>query len=275
MRILVTADWHLEFWTHRDPLATLLPVLPALDALIIAGDLANDPLNRWPEALVRIGRLINPAKVFLIPGNHDYYRFRLDGDDRLRAIAEAAGMRFAQKRMLTFGTIRLLCCTLWSDFRLTGDRAGAMRMAARAMNDYRLIARDASDTRARPEDTLTLHEDHLAWLTEAIARPFPRRTVIVTHHGPSPGASGPIDGLTPAFTSDLDAWILRHRPDLWLFGHTHRHLRTEVGRTPVVNVSLGYPDEIRSGQEASILMRGMIDTGREGLLVYAQDSEEA
>lgn len=274
MRILVTADWHLEFWARRDPLAALPPVLPRLDALIIAGDLANDPLNRWPEALARIGRLIDPAKVFLIPGNHDYYRFRLDGDGQLQAMAEAAGMQFAQRRVLTFGTIRLLCCTLWSDFRLTGDRAGAMRMAARAMNDYRLIARDASDTRARPEDTLALHEDHLAWLTEAITHPFPGRTVIVTHHGPSPGAAGPIDGLTSAFTSDLDAWILRHRPDLWLFGHTHRHLRTTVGRTPVVNVSLGYPDEIRPEQEIGILMRGMIDTGREGLLMYGQDGGE-
>lgn len=44
-----------------------------------------------------------------------------------------------------------------------------------------------------------------------------------------------------------------------------------MGRAPVVNVSLGYPDETRPGQEASILMRGMIDTGTEGLLVYGQD----
>lgn len=171
MRILVTADWHMEFRdrARHDPLAALDPaVWQALDALIVAGDLANKPKTRWPEVLARIGRLIDPAKVFLIPGNHDYYRFRLAGDDRLRAIAEAAGMQFAQKRMLELGTIRLLCCTLWSDFRLIGDPVGAMRTAARAMNDYRLIARDASEARARPEDTLALHEDHLAWLAEAI-----------------------------------------------------------------------------------------------------------
>ena len=47
MRILVTADWHLDHWQQagRDPLAVLSPEFWAsLDALIIAGDLAEKPL---------------------------------------------------------------------------------------------------------------------------------------------------------------------------------------------------------------------------------------
>lgn len=266
MRVLVTADLHLDLW-RQDPFTAILPVFPTLDALIIAGDLANDPLRNWPQALARIGRLIDPAKVFIVPGNHDYYNFRFDGDEVLQGLVDDAGMTFAQKRTLQFGGIRFLCATLWTDFCLIGDQPAAMALARRAMNDYRLILRNEDKGPMRPEDTLAVHHDHLAWLTAEVEEPFVGRTVIVTHHGPSRSATGPVDGLTPAFSSDLDGWILRHRPDLWLFGHTHRHLASQVGQTPVVNVSLGYPSDIHWGQEADILLRGLIDTDAPELLV--------
>ena len=147
MKILVTADLHLDLWQHagRDPFAGILPILGTLDALLVAGDITNDPLRNWPRALDRIARLIDPAKVHIIPGNHDYYHWHLGGDDRLRALTEAAGMNLAQKSALEIGGLRLLCCTLWTDYRLTGDPAAAMRMARRTMNEHLLIARDARD----------------------------------------------------------------------------------------------------------------------------------
>jgi hypothetical protein len=56
--------------------------------------------------------------------------------------------------------------------------------------------------------------------------------------------AGQINGLSPAFASDLDAWIEQHQPDVWLFGHTHRLLDATIHSVPVINVSLGYPDEM-------------------------------
>lgn len=267
MRILVTADWHLDLWQRvsRDPFVDFSPVFDTLDALIIAGDLANNPLRNWPSALEQIGRLIDPAKVFIMLGNHDYYSFDLRDEDTLRSLVERAGMTFVQKSAFEVGGVRFLCATLWTDFALCGNPARAMAAAARNMNDYRMIR---FGTRvATPQDTADIHKDHLAWLTEAIAVPFDGRTVVVTHHGPSPCATGSIDDITPAFTSNLDAWILRHRPDLWLFGHTHRRLQGRVGPTPIVNVSMGYPNEVPAGSEADILLRGLLDTTVRHLLL--------
>lgn len=50
MNVLITADLHLDLWARagRDPFAGIVPVLRDLDALIIAGDLANDPKRNWP-----------------------------------------------------------------------------------------------------------------------------------------------------------------------------------------------------------------------------------
>lgn len=128
MTILITADLHLDLWADagRDPFAGIVPVLRDLDALIIAGDLADDPKRNWPWALERIARLVSPARIWVIPGNHDYYGATLD-DSLLSRIATEAGVSLAQKRVLTFGSCRLLCCTLWTDFALTGNPEAAWR----------------------------------------------------------------------------------------------------------------------------------------------------
>ena len=266
-----TADLHLDIWRHaaRDPFSSALPALGAVEALVVAGDLANDPLRNWPKALARLSMLMDPRRIYILPGNHDYYHFRLDGDERLRGMVEAAGMNWAQKAVFEFGNVRFLCVTLWTDFLLTGDEVAAKNMASRAMNDYHLIKQNEPSDRLLPHHTAEIHADHLAWLKREMELPHEGRTVIVTHHGPSPSASGPIDQITPAFVSNLDAWILNTEPDLWLFGHTHRHLSGQVGRTPVVNISLGYPSEVPQGNTADILLRGLVDTNATRLVDLA------
>lgn len=261
MTILITADLHLDMWARagRDPFAGILPVLRDLDALIVAGDLANDPQRNWPRALARIARLVSPARIWVIPGNHDYYGATLD-DSLLSRIATETGVSFAQKQVLTFGTCRILCCTLWTDFALLGDPGSAMDRAAMAMPDYARIRR-AEGGLICPEDTAAIHRDHLDWLSQEIAKPWQGQTIVVTHHAPSAAVSGPISGISPAFASDLDGWIGAHRPDYWFFGHTHRPLSARIRGAPVVNVSLGTPDEVPEGGEAELLLRGLIFPG--------------
>ncbi|MCZ0962398.1 metallophosphoesterase [Paracoccus benzoatiresistens] len=265
--ILVIADLHLDAWLRdgRDPLASIAPVLSHLDALIIAGDLSDNPAFQWPRCLARIGRLIDPFRVWIVPGNHDYWSWQIDGDDRLAEIAERAGAHLAQQRIIDIGTVRLLCATLWTDFQLTDDAPEAMRRARMVMPDYVRIRKSANLAQGpiRPEDTAALHRDHLDWLTRAMAEPSAGQRIIVTHHAPSPAVAGPINGLSPAFASNLDAWLKQHRPNGWLFGHTHRLLDATVHGVPVINTSLGYPDEVEPGQEAERLLRGLI--GRDGM----------
>lgn len=195
----------------------------------------------------------------MIPGNHDYYGATLD-DSLLSLIAGEARVDLAQKRVLTFGNCRLLCCTLWTDFALTGDPEAAMARAGMGMLDYVRIRR-AEGGLIRPEDTVERHRDHLDWLTREIARPWRGQTIVVTHHTPSTAVSGPISSISPTFASDLDGWIEAHRPDYWFFGHTHRPLSARIRRAPVVNVSLGYPDEVPEDGEAELLLRGLVFPG--------------
>lgn len=265
MRIFVFADLHFDMWlrSDRNPLAPVFAMLETADAVIIAGDVANNPEHGWPNVLGWLKRLVDPKKIWLIPGNHDYYGFRLDGDDRLREIAEANGANFLQKDVLELGGVRFLCCTLWSDFEMRGRPREDMQAAARGLNDYRLIRRHEGGPVIVPEGTARLHADHLAWLKARLAEPYEGRTAVITHHVPSPSVSGKIDEFSPAFGSDLDELILKYQPDLWLCGHTHRHLRAMVGRTEIRNVSLGYPSEVPSFLHESVLEAGWLDTEQE------------
>ena len=262
MMVLITADLHLDVWMRegRDPLASAAPIISHLDGLIIAGDLANNPMYQWPRALARIGRLIDPARVWIIPGNHDYWNFHLDGDAALEELVTNAGMNFAQKRAIDIGATRFLCCTLWTDFALTGDRDAAMRRARMTMPDYARIRKNGALASGpiQPEDTVAVHHDHLDWLTDAMMGPWDGQRIIVTHHAPTAAAVAPLNGLSAAFASDLDIWIGTHRPDGWFFGHTHRQFGGKIHGVPITNISLGYPDDTADGAEAELLLSGLV-----------------
>lgn len=259
--IAVIADTHFDNWGRWavDPLtAEGLDSLISQrepDLLVVAGDLSNAPVRTWPSILTRLGRLIDPAKIVVVPGNHDYFSFRLDGEHLLREMCSRVGARFAQKEEIRINRTRVFCCTLWTDFALTGDVPRAVETASRVMNDYRLIRTGEpglpftqQQTRLiTPRDILALHRDHRAWLETALRAPHfagdEGTTVVITHHGPSPATAGEIDNLTPAFHSNLNDLILETGPDVWFFGHSHRRIRATVGRTDIRCVSIGYIEE--------------------------------
>jgi Icc-related predicted phosphoesterase len=244
-RILVLGDLHLDFWQEfgRFPLERI--DLANLDALIVAGDLTNKPKTRWSVAIEVLAGLLDRSRIVILPGNHDYYNFRLDGDARLKQIAEDAGVHFAQKRVVEIGELRLLLCTLWTDFEAGGNYWKNTAAASEQMNDYRYIRLAAAKFRKlRPQDTKQVHIDHRVWLETELKKPWPGRTGVVTHHAPLVEAARADDGLAACYASDLRDLISETQPEFWLFGHTHRDFETSVGQTRVANVSLGYPDEV-------------------------------
>ena len=233
MKLLVLADLHLDAYTDIDATRALAEAIRETgrqaDGLVIAGDLAESASRTWPHALRWLGRLYPPERTVLLPGNHDYHGENIDRlDTRLARICAQAGCGFAQGRVLACGDIRLLAATLWTDLRLFQSRgeeavAESLRQARQGMPDYvpGRIMTGRPERGLRPEDSAAIHRTQKAWLTAELAQPWPGRTVVVTHHCPSPELSGPVSPLSPCFASDLDDLIDRFRPAAWLFGHTY------------------------------------------------------
>jgi predicted phosphodiesterase len=270
--VLVLADFHRDAYLRRgvnmfvsNGLTSLIG--PRYAAVIVAGDLINDPLRQLAPALRWLLDLFAPAPVFFVMGNHDFYRHHIDGEEQLRAICEAQGAIYAQKLQVVQQDTRFLIATLWTDYALFGNVDSAMQVAAAVMNDHQLISMPSAwaldpnrkKWAAAPRCTVSpqvlqqIHRDHLAWIESRLADPFAGRTVVITHHAPHPSAMGELDHIGPAFGSDLTDLILRYAPDLWMFGHTHRRLSAQIGRTIIRNVSIGYPAEHREPATAEFL----------------------
>lgn len=263
-QIAILADLHLEHYRAHDVdwfAHHQLNRLPwaELDALIVAGDLVNDPDQNLRWALRQVGKYIDLAKVVMMPGNHDYYLYAVDFDAQIAEMVESEGAHFAQKRVLRHGDDRFLCATLWSDFAVRGSVELDMELSRLLMNDYRMIGvrgRDPSwlpefprsklPTLFSPEIAAMLHEDHKAWLVAELQQEFAGRTIVATHHCPHPSLLAPKTPCSAAYASDLGELISTYHPDAWFFGHTHHRNRARIGATDVRNVSLGYPGDPRT-----------------------------
>lgn len=272
-RLLVLADLHMDQWESRlmaphamsEAVSRRPKEFEAPDLVVSAGDLAHAGTFGWKHGISEVRRsLPGDTPLLLIPGNHDYYLAELD-DAPLRAECEMRKASFGQKAETFLGATRILSCTLWSDGLLFGEehRAEVLRIVQAGLNDYRMIRKPGSPMPITAMDTLSLHEDHLAWLAGRLATRHDGPTVIITHHGPHPEASLPLDAISAGFVSDLSEMIEEHQPDAWVFGHTHRPQSAILGKTRIHNVGLGYPDEAAAYGVSEIMMRGCLMVGDE------------
>lgn len=247
MKCLVLADLHLDYHFKQriDPFSHVATgALHEITHCIIAGDLSNKAHKQWPRCLSWLAERLPDTQIYVMPGNHDHYDFRIDQEDRLESIAAGHGATYVQKSELISENQRFLCATLWSDFEVYGDRAANMNTAARVMNDYHHI-RVAKNgfKRLTPAMTAEIHRDHRAWLEARLAERFNGDTTVITHHAPHRNALKAETSYGPCYASDLEDMILKYQPKRWLFGHTHHHVTFSVGATELRNVSVGYPGQ--------------------------------
>lgn len=260
MSTLILADLHLDFWLSqkRDPLENVAREdLDRLDAVILAGDITNKGVPNWKHALQWLSERIDPGKIYMVPGNHDYYSGRVDRDDKLEAICIEAGANFAQQREVVVGRDRFLCCTLWTDMAYGRiDPTFHRWRAEQTMNDFRSIRVEAQGyRRLYAAYAATIHDQHRAWLSDRLDRPFDGRSFVVSHHAPLPNCMyNPNEDFACAYVSDLSNWILDRREkgqlDGWIYGHTHFQGPSDFDGMPILCASLGYPMEVKKTPEA-------------------------
>jgi 3',5'-cyclic AMP phosphodiesterase CpdA len=263
MKTLVLSDLHDDFWSDkgRDPFVTCEDIVEGLEAIVLAGDVSNKPKVRWKYAFQRLRDRFGDIPIHVFPGNHDFYDWRLDDEDRLADFAAEFDVSYAQMQSIILGETRLLCATLWTDLALgPGFAANAVHLPTR-MNDYRYIrlARGGF-RRVFPDDIRRVHARHRGWLEEALAQPFDGPTCVATHHAPHPGVlSKGLDKIEAGYASDLtDILTGPHAPQEWLFGHCHEAVPLTIGSTRLSCISLGYPFEIETDDDIRLrIARGI------------------
>lgn len=253
MKYLCIADLHLDFWEDAriDVFEGLKEDIAALDLFLVAGDLTNKPQKRWTRFLERLVDMTGPGAVKVFPGKHDFYQYRIDSEHRLQEFADRADAEYVNREVFTLGGTRFICATLWTDFNLPPGRVQNDAHIPTRMNDYRAIRHAGGGyRRLRLSETIAIHYADLAYIAQALRVPFEGRSIVVTHHAPHPGVLRDYsENLEAAYASDLSFFIENHRPDGWMFGHSHDANSIAHAGCPIENVSLGYPGDVTDPAE--------------------------
>jgi hypothetical protein len=270
MKFLVLSDLHLEFGVYQPD-----PHPPQFDAVILAGDIM--PGAHLVPSWAQKPWLFGPDKpIVVVAGNHEFYgggAIQLERGRMQEVRLQNVHVLDPGEVLLDEGRVRVLGCTLWTDFRLSvrtpdgplSNQQRAMDEAALYMVDYSVIgfrAPGAERRRLTPADTLALHQEERGWLLAKLKEPFHGTTVVVTHHGPSYGSVAERwadDWLTPSFVSNLpDEYF--EVPVLWVHGHTHSSFDYVRGCTRVVCNPRGYRMRDGTFENRAFNPRLVIDT---------------
>ena len=244
-KVWIMSDLHQEF----DEFAWKSDNTPDHDLLILAGDIHSPA-----KAAIDYAEQLTDKPIIMICGNHEFYGGTMDevlAEARLRA-KTSSNIHFLENDSIIIGDIRVLGCTLWTDFELFGrdQKNYSASKAEKVMNDYRRIKRVGKTSgrrrRIRPEHTLVRHRKSRHFIEMELSKTHDGPTIVVTHHAPT--KSGVADEhrnqtISAAYASNMDDVITTHQPDLWVFGHTHLNHDSQIGSTRIVSNAKGYGDQ--------------------------------
>lgn len=244
MTIQYASDLHLEMQPNR---AWLFQhgLRPVGDILVLAGDIAylGDRQLLHNEFFDRLSD--NYEQVFIVPGNHEYYRgFELRDTLTDFEIKVRDNVRYLNNKSVVIGDTELFFTTLWSkvpNAYIADIQNGMMDTRLICYKNALLFAGEYNE----------LHNICAGWIKEAVESSTAKHKVVVTHHCPTMNPiynNYPGSRLTCGFMVDCDDFIAAHDIDAWIFGHTHYNggSGTVIGGTPLHSNQLGY---VRDGEQ--------------------------
>lgn len=270
--LYILSDLHIDRMRNPDTFFQPSPeALAVADIIVLAGDIADGDEDT-PEKCgpaIRWARNSFPGKpIVMVLGNQEFYGQEFAQLDAYREDARRLDVHLLERDEVIVNGIRFLGCTLWTDMRIAAPSLASLEVSMEAVEsgvqDYGAIYRLEDDLdnpgqrKRRPltalDTTQEFHRNH-RWLLEALRTRHDGKTVVLTHHAPSP-ASIPDslrgDPFNPARASNLQ-WLMsqaqgrssfeRSHIDLWVHGHIHAKSDYQIGSTRIICNPKGYPGE--------------------------------
>lgn len=241
MKIGIASDLHIdsefpgqEFFDWRG------------DVLLLAGDIANGPNAHdapfW-DSVVQMA-----DKVYMVTGNHEYYRTKLDTADQA---LESFLTSYPNVTLLQNGAVDLddnhvlFGSTFWTNF---DNNPQSEMEALGGMRDFQVIRTGEPDRPIYPSDLVRANAHAKIVLHETIKSHKDKNIICMTHHAPSTRSIAPRFQLAGpinfAFVNRLDDYI-EFQPNLkfWIHGHTHDTFDYSIAQCRVIANPKGYRGE--------------------------------
>lgn len=248
MKLQIMSDLHLDYPGSGGP----PPLAAGVGMVVVAGDTCEGLV----KAIEHLRRAYPaPTEIIMVAGNHELWSKRLAFEEHFEEghlAAEDHGVTLLENSVKIVNGVRLIGCTLWTDYELFGTSMGeaAMRTAAETMLDHRRIKWSRNPwQRFRPAEARILHHQSRSFLEAQLATAHAGPTVCISHHAMTLEAVAPVfrDNIaTAAYASELTSMIDLYQPDLIVSGHTHYSIDIRRGRTRLISNPAGYAGENRS-----------------------------
>lgn len=246
IKVQVASDIHLEYYGRHRPLMDHF-IRPAAPILLLCGDIGNAFDERYETFLKECSTSFE--KVFLIPGNHEYFNIGKatytmeEHFSKLAYVVQA----FSNIHLLNRATYELLPglhivgCTLWSHvYKMYYDTA------TKRSNDIRRIRTGGG---LLTLDSMNeMHMTDLKWLEKTLAATAARgeKAIVMTHHMPTyllidEKYDSEVE-TNCLFATQLDR-LIREPVVAWFCGHSHTAKRVVKNGIVVALNPFGAPQE--------------------------------
>ena len=236
MKIQYASDLHLEFSDNSRYLKSN-PLKPAGDILVLAGDIGylNDdnyskhPFWDWASE--------NYKQVIVAVGNHELYKYYdLANMPQGLVCSIRENVKCYYNAVVRIENIDLIISTLWAKIPLE-----EAYLTERGVSDFHRILYNgetlAFDNFNREYDRC------FQFIRDAVAESTAEHIIVVTHHVPSFQLTSPDfagSRINGAFTVELAQYIETSPIEYWIYGHSHRNIDKQIGKTQCVSNQLGY-----------------------------------
>lgn len=262
MKAWVISDLHVM------SAGTLPFTIPDADICVCAGDVSGS-IHVTMECLERQIAPLMP--VITVLGNHDYFSSTIDGAlEYARRVTRGSSIMVLENESAIIGNVRFLGATLWTDYLipfggsqpelpLKERRDVAVHFCQKFLMDFRAIHGSESyggTGLITPDEIIGRHEASRAFVTNQLNTPFEGKTVVITHHAPSPRSRDRRflgQPTNAGFLSDLDQVIADGKPDFWVHGQIHRSFEYRHGNTRILCNPQGYRHE-RTGYDPGFVV---------------------
>lgn len=247
------SDVHNEFYDESTQYT--LPYLGGDEnrVLVIAGDFTM--LKRAAKSASALTAMAKRFKaVVYVPGNHEYYGYRIDPIAARKKFQEMnpeglTNIHFLIRDSVVIDGVRFVGATLWTNM----DRQSPLVEfhLSQKMNDFKAITyyhqTRQNYQKFKPHHWILEHQLDLAYIAETVEI-SDEPCIVVTHHAPSsqsldPAFAWDVDG-NHGYHSNLEPFIHCH-PQIshWLHGHIHHPSDYIIGCTNVICNPYGYASE--------------------------------
>lgn len=260
MKFRIVSDIHCEFfgdyhshcanngrdWNH-------LTIIPRMEnekeqILVLAGDII---MIKFKERFSHFFQDLSERfkQIIVVIGNHCHYRYNIKNSYQTykEFLRSWDNISLLEKESLLIDDVAIFGATLWTDFNKRNSYE--MGYAESAMSDFLVIEYSAVDgsnhMKWNPELSVLEHEKTLEEMVKFFKKYKKNKKVIITHHAPSfQSTAFKFQGslLNSAFASDLEAFVRKNNPNLFIHGHMHNNSDYMIGNTRVVCNPRGYDD---------------------------------